>query len=69
LLLRSDASLYVLRRLGGIWKILAKILSAFPRGLRDFVYDFVARTRYRLFGQRDNLCPVVPPNLRARFDP
>jgi predicted DCC family thiol-disulfide oxidoreductase YuxK len=69
LLLRSDASLHVLRRLGGVWKILAKILSAFPRGLRDLVYDFVARSRYRLFGRHDGLCPVVPPNLRARFDP
>jgi predicted DCC family thiol-disulfide oxidoreductase YuxK len=69
LLARSDAFVHILRRLGGGWTILAKILSAIPRGLRDLVYDFVARIRYRLFGRRDNLCPVVPPNLRARFDP
>jgi predicted DCC family thiol-disulfide oxidoreductase YuxK len=69
LLLRSNASLHILERLGGGWKILANILRAIPRGLRDLVYDFVARIRYRLFGRRDDLCPVVPPNLRARFDP
>lgn len=69
LLMRSNASLHVLERLGGGWKVLGKILSAIPRGLRDLVYDFVARIRYRLFGRRDDLCPVVPQNLRARFDP
>jgi predicted DCC family thiol-disulfide oxidoreductase YuxK len=69
LLMRSNASLYVLERLGGGWRILANILRVIPRGLRDLMYDFVARIRYRLFGMRDDLCPVVPPNLRARFDP
>jgi predicted DCC family thiol-disulfide oxidoreductase YuxK len=69
LLLRSNASLYMLSRLGGGWRILATILGVFPRAFRDVVYDFVARIRYRLFGRRDDLCPVVPPNLRARFDP
>jgi predicted DCC family thiol-disulfide oxidoreductase YuxK len=37
--------------------------------LRDFVYDFVARIRYRVFGTREDLCPIVPAALRARFDP
>jgi predicted DCC family thiol-disulfide oxidoreductase YuxK len=69
LLTRSDASLYVMRSLRGGWKILANILGVIPRGLRDAAYDFVARIRYRLFGRQDDLCPIVPPNLRARFDP
>jgi predicted DCC family thiol-disulfide oxidoreductase YuxK len=69
LLMRSNASLHILERLGGGWRILANISRVIPRGLRDLMYDFVARVRYRLFGRRDDLCPVVPPNLRARFDP
>lgn len=69
LLMRSNASLYVLERLGGGWRVLANILRVIPRRLRDLMYDFVARIRYRLFGARDDLCPVVPPDLRARFDP
>jgi predicted DCC family thiol-disulfide oxidoreductase YuxK len=69
LLMRSDASLYVMRRLGGGWKILADTLGVIPRGLRDAAYDFVARIRYRVFGRQDDLCPIVPPNLRTRFDP
>ena len=69
LLMRSDASVYVMRRLGGGWKVLANILGVIPRGLRDAAYDFVAGIRYRVFGRQDDLCPIVPPNLRARFDP
>jgi predicted DCC family thiol-disulfide oxidoreductase YuxK len=69
LLVRSDAFLHVRRRLGGGWRILANAQAVIPRPLRDLVYDFVARIRYRVFGKRDDLCPIVPPDLRARFDP
>jgi predicted DCC family thiol-disulfide oxidoreductase YuxK len=69
LLVRSEAALHVLRRLDGGWKILASVLAIVPRGLRDFVYNFVARTRYGIFGRREDLCPVMPPELRKRFDP
>jgi predicted DCC family thiol-disulfide oxidoreductase YuxK len=69
LLVRSNAFLHILRRLGGGWKLLAALLRVIPRPLRDAVYNIVARTRYRIFGRQDDLCPIVPPDLRARFDP
>jgi predicted DCC family thiol-disulfide oxidoreductase YuxK len=69
LMVRSDALLHILQRLGGGWKFLAAILSVIPRPLRDAAYDFVARIRYRIFGKREDLCPIVPAELRARFDP
>lgn len=69
LLVRSAAFLHILRRLGGGWEVLAAVLGVIPRGLRDFVYDFIARIRYRVFGTREDLCPIVPAELRARFDP
>ncbi len=69
LLVRSSASLHILQRLGGGWRILAGAIAVIPRPLRDAAYDFVARIRYRVFGRRDNVCPVTPPELRARFDP
>src|SRR5271156_164521 len=68
LLVRSEAFLHILRRLGGVWKVLAVALGVLPKGLRDFVYDFVARVRFRVFGRREDLCPVMPAELRARFD-
>lgn len=69
LLARSDAVIHLLQRLGGGWRILAAILAVIPRVVRDAAYDFIARVRYRVFGKRQDLCPVVPPDLRARFDP
>jgi predicted DCC family thiol-disulfide oxidoreductase YuxK len=67
LLTRSDAFLHILRRLGGGWRALAGVCSTVPRALRDAVYNFIARIRYRVFGQRDDLCPIMPPELRDRF--
>ncbi|MBV9222449.1 MAG: DUF393 domain-containing protein, partial [Acidobacteriaceae bacterium] len=69
LLMRSNAWVHVLRRLGGRWKLVGSFLNVIPRPLRDFVYRAVARTRYRIFGRREEVCPLVPPDLRARFDP
>jgi len=69
LIARSDAFIYILRRLGGGWGALAAILRVIPRPVRDAVYDLVVRIRYAVFGRRDDLCPIVPADLRARFDP
>ena len=69
LLVRSDACIHILRRLGGGWKIAAALVAVVPRPLRDACYDLIARVRYRIFGRRDELCPIVPPELRERFDP
>jgi predicted DCC family thiol-disulfide oxidoreductase YuxK len=69
LLVRSAAFLHILRRLGGGWRILAGVLSVVPRPVLDAAYNIVARIRYRIFGRRDDLCPLVPPGLRSRFDP
>ena len=69
LLARSDAFLHILRRLGGGWIVLASVLSVIPRGLLDLAYNFIARIRYGVFGRREDVCPIVPAELRARFDP
>jgi predicted DCC family thiol-disulfide oxidoreductase YuxK len=69
LLVRASAFLHILRRLGGRWGTLASVLSVVPRPLRDVIYNLVARIRYRVFGTRLDLCPVVPRHLRARFYP
>jgi predicted DCC family thiol-disulfide oxidoreductase YuxK len=37
-----------------------------PRPLRDWLYDCIARNRYRLFGQRQT-CLVPTPEIAGRF--
>lgn len=68
LLVRSAAVLHALARIGGGWRAIAGLLRLVPGTLRDRVYDFVARIRYRVFGKTEQACPVLPPDLRARFD-
>lgn len=65
LLQKSDAVLWILRELGGGWR-LAGALRVVPRTIRDLAYDLVARSRYRVFGRYD-ACPVADPRHRARF--
>jgi len=67
LLARSDAVIYVLQRLGGLWRVIAAGLLLAPSGLRNAAYDFVARIRHRLFAREANACPLVPADLRSRF--
>jgi predicted DCC family thiol-disulfide oxidoreductase YuxK len=68
LLVRSGGVIHILRRLGGFWGFLAGVIAVIPRPIRDAVYDIVARIRYHVFGKYENICPVTPPELRARFD-
>jgi predicted DCC family thiol-disulfide oxidoreductase YuxK len=68
LLSRSSAVLYVFQRLGGVWRIMALIGMVVPRAWLDGIYDAIARIRYRLFRKPESACPLLPVNLRARFD-
>jgi predicted DCC family thiol-disulfide oxidoreductase YuxK len=65
LLARSDAILYMLKQLGGIWK-LAGVGRVLPKVLRDAVYKIVARNRYRVFGKHES-CMLPEPKHRAKF--
>lgn len=68
LLTRSSAALHVAERLGGIWRVLAVLLRAVPTALRDRAYDGVARVRRSIFKAPADTCPVLPGELRLRFD-
>ena len=68
LLIRSDAFIHILRRLGGFWRVMGAIVAVIPRAIRDGVYNFIARVRNRVFGRRPEVCPVTSAELRARFD-
>jgi len=61
----SDVPLRVWRRLGGAWSWLYSF-RLLPKALRDAVYNWVARNRYRWFGRRQ-ACMIPTPDLRDRF--
>jgi predicted DCC family thiol-disulfide oxidoreductase YuxK len=62
---QSTAALRIARRLRFPWPA-AYAMIVVPRPLRDWIYNLVARNRYRWFGQRE-MCMVPTPALRARF--
>ena len=65
---QSDAALYLGKRLGGLWRVIATIVGVIPKRIRDIAYDFIASIRYRLFARPKEACPMLPPDLRSRFD-
>ena len=61
----STAALRIARKLGAPWSWLYALIVV-PRPLRDLVYGYIARNRYRWFGKQDS-CRIPTPELRARF--
>jgi predicted DCC family thiol-disulfide oxidoreductase YuxK len=68
ILLKSAGALHILERLGGLWRVLGLFLYLIPLGVRDYGYDAIARTRHSLFRPPDEACPLVPADLRKRFE-
>lgn len=64
-LTRSDAALAIAERLTAPWRW-AGVFRVIPRPVRDTLYTFIARRRYRFFGKRD-VCWVPTPALASRF--
>lgn len=64
--LHSDAVLRTLRLLAGGWPLLSAAGRLVPRRLRDRLYRYIARNRYRWFGQAD-ACLMPTSEMRARF--
>ncbi|MBT8231743.1 MAG: DUF393 domain-containing protein [Saprospiraceae bacterium] len=49
---RSDAALLAISSLNGLWKSVL-IFRVVPKFIRDRVYNFIAKNRYKWFGKRD----------------
>jgi predicted DCC family thiol-disulfide oxidoreductase YuxK len=68
ILTRSVAVIHILKRLGGVWRLVGGLGACIPRKLGDRIYDGIAAIRHRLFRTPDSTCPLIPPSLRARFE-
>jgi len=63
--LRSTAALKVCRHLNGLWPLCYGFIIV-PRFIRDGLYNWIAKNRYKWFGQKDS-CMIPSPSIRARF--
>lgn len=62
---RSSGALRVIKKLKGLWPLLYGFIIV-PKFIRDGVYNWVGRNRYRWFGKQD-ACMIPTPQLKARF--
>jgi predicted DCC family thiol-disulfide oxidoreductase YuxK len=62
---RSTAALKMFQLLGGVW-LLFYVLIIVPPFIRNGIYDFVARNRYKWFGKLDS-CKIPTPEQRGLF--
>jgi predicted DCC family thiol-disulfide oxidoreductase YuxK len=63
--LKSSAVLHLLKDIGNGWRLLY-VFILIPKFIRDFFYDLVARTRYRIFGKTDS-CIIHQDKVMKRF--
>lgn len=68
LFVRAAATLEIGKRLGGLWRVAAIGARILPLRCLDTGYDEIAKVRHRLFTAPADACPILPPQLRARFD-
>jgi predicted DCC family thiol-disulfide oxidoreductase YuxK len=64
-LARSDAIIYLLRQLGGVWSI-ASLGRVLPKWVRDGIYKIIAGNRYRFFGKYES-CLLPQEQHRHKF--
>ena len=62
---KSDAALEIGKSLKG-YRTISSVLFLFPKSLRNWVYDFVARNRYKWYGKKE-ACMIPTPELKEKF--
>lgn len=62
---KSTAALKIARHLNGAYPLLTVFLIL-PAFMRDWVYDIIARNRYKWFGKKES-CMIPTPELKSKF--
>ena len=64
-ILKSTAALTLMKDIGGIWQLFYAFIIV-PKCIRDYVYSFVAKNRYKWFGKQ-NACMIPTKELMNKF--
>ena len=63
--IKSTAALKIMQEFKGFW-VLSRLFLMTPGYVRNVIYDFIAKKRYKWFGKREN-CIIPTPELNAKF--
>jgi|TARA_B110000261_G_scaffold41349_1_gene48540 predicted DCC family thiol-disulfide oxidoreductase YuxK len=63
--IKSSAALRIAKKMSNLWPLFFALLII-PRFMRDGVYDFIAKNRYKWFGKKEQ-CMIPTPGLREKF--
>lgn len=62
----SDAVVSILYKIGGFNRFLSRMIKPLPIKIRNALYKFISRNRYRLFGKQDDY--MIPgESIQKRF--
>lgn len=62
---RSEAVLRIAKKLGFPFSMVYGVI-VLPGSLRDLIYRFISRNRYKWFGKKDQ-CMIPKPEVKSRF--
>ena len=63
--IKSTAALYIAKNLSGAYPLLFCFMLV-PKFMRNWVYDFVAKNRYKWYGKKES-CMIPTPELIDKF--
>ena len=61
---KSTAALKIAKSLGGFWPIVC-VFTIVPILIRDFVYDYIAKNRYKWYGKKES-CMIPTLELKSK---
>jgi len=62
---KSSAALHIAKQLSGAYPLLFGFMIV-PRFIRNAVYDYIARNRYKWFGKKES-CMIPTAELKSKF--
>ncbi len=62
---KSSAAIEIAEDIGGIYSLIS-IFKIFPEKLRNYIYDYIAKNRYKWYGKKES-CMIPTPELREKF--
>jgi len=62
---KSDAALEIAKNIGGLFH-LGTVFKIIPAGIRNHLYDYIAKNRYKWYGKKEQ-CMIPSKELKSKF--